>query len=488
MSTLRFIRVQNKAIQHSTRRVLTSDWFVNSFIIVVHEKISLKFSQKFLSKVWLKYFLIDNHYKTSGIHGGYRLVSTYDIPDPRWGGYSGTLRFGLSDNFHFGGYSGTLGFGLWQFSFGGVFWTLGFGLSDNFHWGGGILGHSGLDSLTIFIEGVFWDTRIWTLWQFPFGGVFWDTRIWTLTIFIWGGILGHSDLDSLTIFIGEGVFWDTRVWTLWQFSLGGILGHSDLDTLTIFIGGGVFCTKLLQNRVFCGIWTKISTTPAGSCITDSLSHTTYVETNYLGTREHSSRMCTARFSGRLFGISWGVSAWGGLSRGCVCWGVSAQGGVCHTSRGQTDACENITLPQTSFSGGNQSEVRALPVGYSIRTHNWYRELFRRRSSVPEFRHVGETQFFGRQVSSRDAHRWELRQPGAAFLLLLVLVVSQSPAITCIHESVRLPLAAIFSLTYKRRGHGLLILPRIGYCIIKKKRNLQQATYINDIIVYTCIKI
>ena len=27
------------------------------------------------------------------------------------------------------------------------------------------------------------------------------------------------------------------------------------------------------------IWTKISTTPASSCITDSLSHTTYVETN-----------------------------------------------------------------------------------------------------------------------------------------------------------------------------------------------------------------
>ena len=27
------------------------------------------------------------------------------------------------------------------------------------------------------------------------------------------------------------------------------------------------------------IWTKISTTPAGSRITDSLSHTTYVETN-----------------------------------------------------------------------------------------------------------------------------------------------------------------------------------------------------------------
>ena len=62
---------------------------------------------------------------------------------------------------------------------------------------------------------------------------------------------------------------------------GGILGHLDLDSLTIFIfgwrggGGGVF----YRIGVFCGIWTKISTTPAGSCLTDSLSHTTYVETN-----------------------------------------------------------------------------------------------------------------------------------------------------------------------------------------------------------------
>ena len=31
--------------------------------------------------------------------------------------------------------------------------------------------------------------------------------------------------------------------------------------------------------VFCRIWTKFSTTPAGSCITESLSHITYVETN-----------------------------------------------------------------------------------------------------------------------------------------------------------------------------------------------------------------
>ena len=183
------------------------------------------------------------------------------------GGYSGTLGFGLSDNFHFGGYSGTLGFGLSDnFHLGGYSGTLRFGLSDNFHFGG-----------------VFWDTRIWTLWQCSLRGVFWDTWIWTLWQFsFWGGILGHSDLDSLTIFI-------------W----GGILGHSDLDSLTIFMwgGGGYSGTLrfgLSDNFHFGGgysvpsyyrigvfrVWTKISTTPAGSCITDSLSHTTYVETNY----------------------------------------------------------------------------------------------------------------------------------------------------------------------------------------------------------------
>ena len=57
-------------------------------------------------------------------------------------GDSGTLRFGLSDNFHLGGgYSRTLGFGLSDnFHFGGGYsGTLGFSLSDNFHWGGGCI-------------------------------------------------------------------------------------------------------------------------------------------------------------------------------------------------------------------------------------------------------------------------------------------------------------------------------------------------------------
>ena len=75
---------------------------------------------------------------------------------------------------------------------------------------------------------------------------------------------------------------------------GGILKLSELDSLSNFTLGGYseairaglpvkfhFWGGILNFRigVFCRIWTKISTTPAGSCITDSLSHTTYVETN-----------------------------------------------------------------------------------------------------------------------------------------------------------------------------------------------------------------
>ena len=223
---------------------------------------------------------------TSGIPGGYRLVSTYDLPDCKtilkfeiWsfsdfggGGYSETLGLGLSDNFHWGGILKVLNLdsltifilgGILKlsdldsdnFHFGGYSETLGLGLSDNFHFGfwGGILKLSDLDCLTIFILGRYSET----LWQFSF----------------LEGILKFSDLDSLTIFI-----------------LGGILKLSDLDSLTIFIwgewegeegGGRGRGYSVLQNRGYSPwFWTKISTTPAGSCITDSLSHTTYVETKY----------------------------------------------------------------------------------------------------------------------------------------------------------------------------------------------------------------
>ena len=111
-----------------------------------------------------------------------------------------------------------------------------------------------------------------------------------MTIFILGGILGHLGFGLYDNFHLGGVFWDT----------------SDLDSLTIFIlgggegegegsgrGRGVF----YRIGVFCGIWTKISTTPAGSCITDSLSHTTYVETNKIVSLAVETEKCTLNTQG-----------------------------------------------------------------------------------------------------------------------------------------------------------------------------------------------
>ena len=63
-------------------------------------------------------------------------------------------------------------------------------------------------------------------------------------------------------------------------------------------------------------------------------------------RMHSSRMRTARFRGCLPG--------GVCPVGCVYLGGVCLGGV-HPSppvNRMTDSCKNITLPQTSFVGGN----------------------------------------------------------------------------------------------------------------------------------------
>ena len=179
--------------------------------------------------------------KTSGIPGGYRLVSTYDLP-----GCKTILKFEFWSFSDFLGGRGVFWnswiWTLWQFSFGGVFWN----------------------------------SRIWTLWQFSFGGVFWNSRIWTLWQFSFGGVFWNSRIWTLWQFSFGGVFWNSQIWTLWQFSFwGGILKLSDLDSLTIFIGGGI-----LNFRIggILRILDQNSATPAGSCITDSLLHTTYVET------------------------------------------------------------------------------------------------------------------------------------------------------------------------------------------------------------------
>ena len=52
-------------LYHDEGRTSHSDWYENSFVMVVYEKLFLMFSQNFLSKTWVKkIFLIDNHYKT----------------------------------------------------------------------------------------------------------------------------------------------------------------------------------------------------------------------------------------------------------------------------------------------------------------------------------------------------------------------------------------------------------------------------------------
>ena len=60
-----------------------------------------------------------------------------------------------------------------------------------------------------------------------------------------------------------------------KFHVGGYSEAIRAGLPVKFHWGGILNFRI---GVFCRIWTKISTTPAGSCITDSLSHTTYVET------------------------------------------------------------------------------------------------------------------------------------------------------------------------------------------------------------------
>ena len=86
-------------------------------------------------------------------------------------------------------------------------------------------------------------------------------------------------------------------------------------------GRGVF----YRIGVNCRIWTKISTTPAGSCITDSLSHTTYVETkNVLRSiqqmftlpKEVNTKLTSCSHLG--FGDSKQKSTQGNVNPGCAC--------------------------------------------------------------------------------------------------------------------------------------------------------------------------
>ena len=80
-----------------------------------------------------------------------------------------------------------------------------------------------------------------------------------------GGFWVRSDLDSAK---------KIRV-----LNLGGFLVRSVLESGKNFNFGGGVLEPNLRTGVFWRIWSNISGSLACLCITDSLSHTTYVETN-----------------------------------------------------------------------------------------------------------------------------------------------------------------------------------------------------------------
>ena len=109
---------------------------------------------------------------------------------------------------------------------------------------------------------------------------------------------------------------------------------------------------------------------------------------------HSSRMCTAR----LLTVSQHALLGGVPARGCTCLGVYLPGGCTCTGytclgvylptgvptqggvpvqvlppvNRMTDRCQNITLPQTSFAGGNKCKIR---VPFPIRLCYWLPRQF-----------------------------------------------------------------------------------------------------------------
>ena len=85
------------------------------------------------------------------------------------------------------------------------------------------------------------------------------------------------------------------------------------------------------------------------------------------TRLHSSRMRTARTltisPSMLCTRGGGATSQGclgrGASRGVSSWGVPPPGGLPPVNR-MTNRCKNITLPQTSFAGGNNISDDRVP--------------------------------------------------------------------------------------------------------------------------------
>ena len=156
---------------------------------------------------------------TSGIPGGYRLVSTYDLPDfPKCGG---------------GGYFG-VNFGHLKYEVfrngGGGYFGVNFG-----HLKYEVFRHGG--------------------WGVVFRSKLWSSEIWSFPK--WGGGVFRSKL------------WSSQIWSFpkWRGGGGGFLVWNSRKGLS-----GKFGQKFT-------VWGMCTGMCYASRITDSLSHTTYVETN-----------------------------------------------------------------------------------------------------------------------------------------------------------------------------------------------------------------
>ena len=117
--------------------------------------------------------------------------------------------------------------------------------------------------------------KIWLNFNFRGGGVFCNSKYsksQDLPKFQFSGGGGYSVIENTQ---------SPKIWLNFNFRGGGYSVIQNTQSPKICLnfnfrgGGGILYYRI---GVFCRIWTKFSTTPAGSCITDSLSHTMYVET------------------------------------------------------------------------------------------------------------------------------------------------------------------------------------------------------------------
>ena len=124
------------------------------------------------------------------------------------------------------------------------------------------------------------------------GGVFWVSSDFNsgkkVRVFLFrGGVFWvSSDLNS-----GKKV-------RVFHFQWGVFWVRSDLDSENNFNfgGGGVLWNQILEQGCSTEIWSKISGSLAGCCITDSLSHTTYVETNQVALSKTALAVAQKRWS------------------------------------------------------------------------------------------------------------------------------------------------------------------------------------------------